>query len=298
MSEVLDPSASTSAAFNRKAFVNAFVGLSAGAAAAGTAALAQSAADFGKPHAPIVAPDDPAITAEHVRLARPDAVLDAYAAWPKALNAATPGVVVHAVWGVDTSLRDDVRRFAKAGYLCIAPDLFTRSNPPSGDGTSDIGLFRPAAAALRDDVAAGDLSAARAWLGAKAARAKIGITGFCMGGGIALKQLIGTNAFAAASIFYGDVRPGTPRGAPTSAQTFAYVARITTPLRGNYGARDASIAPADVRTMFGLLRAPHELDIYPEAGHAFFDDTRPSYVATAATDAWTKTLTWFQRYLA
>jgi carboxymethylenebutenolidase len=298
MSEVLDPDASTSAAFNRKAFV----GLSAGAATAacaGTAAFAQSAADFGKPHAPIVAPDDPAITAEHVRLTRPDAVLDAYAAWPKALAAATPGVVmVHHIWGIDATLRDDVRRYAKAGYVCIAPALFTRSKPPSGDGADDIGLFRPAAAALRDDVAAGDLSAARAWVAEKAAQAKIGITGFCMGGGIALKQLIGTKTFAAASIFYGDVRPGTPRGAPTTAQTFAYVERITTPVRGNYGGRDTSIAPADVRTMFGLLRAPHELDIYPQAGHAFFDDTRPSYVATAAADAWTKTLAWFRRYLA
>jgi len=298
MSEVADPNASSSAAFNRKAFV----GLSAGAAAAasaGTAALAQSTADFGKPHAPIVAPDDPEITAEHVRLARPDAVVDAYAAWPSALAATTPGIVlVHHIWGVDTTLRDDVRRYAKAGYICIAPNLFARSNPPSGDGADDIALFRPAAAALRDDVVAGDIAAARAWVAAKAAQAKIGITGFCMGGGIALKQLIGSDAFAAASIFYGDVRPGTPRDAPTTPQTFAYVERITTPVRGNYGGRDTGIAPADVRTMFGLLRAPHELDIYPEAGHAFFDDTRPSYVATAAADAWAKTLAWFRRYLA
>jgi len=58
-------------------------------------------------------------------------------------------------------------------------------------------------------------------------------------------------------------------------------------LRDDVRARDTSIAPADVRTMFGLLRA-----------HAFFDDTRPSYVATAAADAWTKTLAWFRRYLA
>jgi len=69
-------------------------------------------------------------------------------------------------------------------------------------------------------------------------------------------------------------------------------------LRDDVRARDTSIASADVRTMFGLLRAPHELDIYPEAGHAFFDDTRPSYVATAAADAWTKTPAWFRRYLA
>ncbi len=240
MSDVPDPNGATSPAFNRKAFV----GLRAGAAAAVSAgaALAQSDADFGKPHAPIVAPDDPAISAQLVGLARPGVRLDAYAAWPKSTTATTPGIV--------------------------------------------------------DDVVTGDLLAARNWIVARAGRARIGITGFCMGGGYALKALIGSTAYAAASILYGDVRPGTPRGAPTTAETFAYAEKITTPVRGNYGERDTSIAPADVRTMFGRLRVPHELSIYPEAGHAFFDDTRASYVASAAADAWTKTLAWFHRYLA
>jgi len=297
MSEVLDPNSLTSAAFNRKAFV----GLSAGAAAAVSspgAALAQGAADFGKPHPPIVAPDDPAIIAQHVQLTRPDTTLDAYAAWPMSIAASTPGIVmVQHIWGVDSTIRDDVRRYAKAGYICIAANLYQRANAPSGDGTSDAALFRPAAAALKDDIVMGDLLAARSWILAKAAQAKIGVTGFCMGGGIALKQLIGTTDYAAASIFYGDVRPGTPRDAPTTSDTFAYVAKITTPVRGNYGERDKSIAAADVRSMFALLRPPHDLSIYPEAGHAFFDDTRSAYVATAAADAWTKTLAWFHTYL-
>jgi carboxymethylenebutenolidase len=298
MSDLLDPTVSTSAAFNRKAFV----GLSASAAAAlssSGAAFAQDPATFGKPHAPIVGPDNPAIFAAQVQLARPDTTLDAYAAYPKNLTPTTPGVVmVQHIWGVDSTIRDDVRRYAKAGYVCIAASLYGRSNAPTGDGTSDISLFRPAAAALEDDVVRGDLLAARQWIVEKAMHAKIGITGFCAGGGIALKQLIGTTDYAAASIFYGDVRPGTPRDAPTTSDTFAYTAKITAPVRGNYGGRDTSIAPADVRAMFALLKPPHELSIYPEAGHAFFDDTRASYVPTAAADAWTKTLAWFGKYLA
>jgi len=297
MADPLDPTAATSSAFNRKAFV----GLSAGAAAAvstAASALGQTNADFGKPHPPIVAPDDPAIQTERVQLARPDTLLDAYAAWPKNRSSTTPGIVmVQHIWGVDSTIRDDVRRYAKAGFLCIAPDLYARSNAPSGDGTSDIALFRPAADALKDDVVKGDLLAARGWIALQAAQAKIGITGFCNGGGRALKQLIGTTNYAAASIFYGDVRPGTPRSAPTGPDTFAYTAQISTPIRGNYGERDMSIAAADVRAMFATLGVPHELSIYPEAGHAFFDDTRASYVATAAADAWTKTLAWFGRYL-
>jgi carboxymethylenebutenolidase len=295
--DLLNPTTSTSAAFGRRVFV----GLGAGAAAVAISPLGALAADetaFGKPHPPIVAPDDPAIVAQHLTLQRPDTALDAYAAWPKDVGASTPGIVmVQHIWGVDSTIRDDVRRYAKAGYICIAPDLYARSKAPSGDGTSDIELFRPAASALDDAVLRGDLLAGRAFITAKAPQAKIGITGFCMGGGIALKALIGTSDYLAASIFYGDVRPGTARGAASGPDTFAYAKSITAAVRGNYGERDSSIAADDVRALFAQLTAPHELDIYPQAGHAFFDDTRKSYVASAASDAWTKTLAWFGRYL-
>jgi carboxymethylenebutenolidase len=83
----------------------------------------------------------------------------------------------------------------------------------------------------------------------------------------------------------------------TATDTFAYTAQISTPIRGNYGERARRIAAADVRAMFATLAVPHELRIYPAAGHAFFDDTRASYVTTAAADAWTKTLAWFGPYL-
>jgi carboxymethylenebutenolidase len=205
--------------------------------------------------------------------------------------------MVQAIWGVDAQLRDTVRRYAKEGYLCIAPSLYQRSHPPSGDGRSDIAAFAPQAQALKDDVVMGDLLAGREWLRSKAAQSKIGITGFCMGGGIVIKQLIGSHAYDAASVFYGDVRPGVPRDAPTTPDTFAYAKQIATPVRGNYGARDTSIKPDDVRAMFAELSVPHSLDIYDDAGHAFFDDTRNRYVARAASDAWSKTLAWFHTYL-
>ncbi len=296
--DVLDPGSATSASFSRKLFV----GFTAGAAAtvaAPSRILAADTADFGKPHAPIVSPDDPAIVADHVVLARPDIALDAYVAWPKNVTATTPGIVlVQHIWGVDSTIRDDVRRYAKAGFICIAPALFMRSHPPSGDGSTDIDAFRPAAQALDDATVHGDLLAARSWILDKAPQAKIGITGFCMGGGIALKQLIGTTDYAAASIFYGDVRPGTARDAASGPDTFAYASRISAAVRGNYGERDTSISPVDVRSLFAVLRTPHELSIYQDAGHAFFDDTRKSYVPDAAADAWAKTLAWFRTYLS
>jgi carboxymethylenebutenolidase len=66
---------------------------------------------------------------------------------------------------------------------------------------------------------------------------------------------------------------------------------------GSFGARDTSIKPEDVRAMFARLSAPHDVKIYDEAGHAFFDDTRSSYVPSAAADAWARTLAWFKTYL-
>jgi len=297
MADVIDPTAPANAAFKRRVFV----GLGAGAAALGSsiaAALAQ-ADGFGKPHPPIVAENDPAIVVDRPALVRPDTTIDAYAAWPATITPATPGLVlVQAVWGIDAQLRDTVRRYAKEGFICIAPALYARKKPPSGDGVTDVSLFRPLAGGLDAGQVKGDLLAGRDWIRTKAARAKVGISGFCMGGGITIREIIADTDYGAAVAFYGDVLQGAPRDQPVSADTFAYAKKIATPLMGNYGARDSSIRPDDVRAMFAQLPVPHDVKVYDEAGHAFFDDTRQSYVASAAADAWTRTLGWLRHYLS
>ena len=118
-----------------------------------------------------------------------------------------------------------------------------------------------------------------------------------MGGGIALQQIIDSKRYAACSMFYGNVRPGVPSSDATTPAMFDFTSRITTPLMGSFGARDTSIKPEDVRAMFARLTVPHDVKIYDEAGHAFFDDTRSSYVPSAAADAWARTLAWFKQYL-
>jgi len=281
---------------------SAFVAVTAGATATfGTIATALAQAEgFGKPHAPIVAENDPAIRTSTIGLDRPNIKLNAYVAHPKNLTATTPGVViVHAIWGVDAQLRDTVRRYAKEGYFCIAPSLFQRTNPPSGDGLSDYTVFRASAGALNDEQVHGDLKAAYDAIRTHAAKSKIGVTGYCMGGGIALKQVIGNSDYGAASIFYGDVRPGTTdRKAPSTDATFDYAKRITTPLVGNWAGLDQGILPVDVREFEKHLTVAHDVKIYEGANHAFFDDTRGAYNAAAAADAWTRTLAWFKKYLS
>ncbi len=294
----IDPTKATSAALSRRGM------LSLGSGAAFFIGNARTAAaqttGFGQPHPPIVAEDDPAISVSRPQLRSvAPTPIGSYAATPRTVTSVTPGVVViQAIWGVDAQLRDVVRRFAKAGYIAIAPALFDRAGAPSGDGATDYTLFRNAAATMTTQgFVPTDILAAHDWIHTVAKDASLGITGFCMGGGIALQQIIDSKGFAAASIFYGDVRPGTARNAATTAATFDYTSRITTPVLGSYGARDTSIKAQDVTAMFARLRSPHAVKIYDEAGHAFFDDTRESYVPSAAADAWTRTLAWFHTYL-
>ncbi|HZO93763.1 MAG TPA: dienelactone hydrolase family protein [Candidatus Baltobacteraceae bacterium] len=296
--DLSDPQNVDTADVSRRGFVK--LGTGAAFVVASTGDAAAQTAEFGKPHPPIVAEDDPAIVVSRPRLVpQAGTPIGAYAAQPRSVTATTPGVVViQQIWGVDTQIRDVVRRLAKAGYVAIAPQLFDRVNAPNGDGATDVAPFQAAAARMTDEgLVPTDVIAARDWIRTQARDAKVGITGFCMGGSIVLQSIIGSKAFAAASMFYGSVRPGTPSKDPTTPSTFDFTSRTTTPLMGSFGARDTSINPDDVRAMFARLTVPHDVKIYDEAGHAFLDDTRPRYVPTAAADAWRRTLAWFHTYL-
>lgn len=266
-----------------------FAGIAAGAAATVTMSartLAQAQAQYGHPHAPIVSEDDPAITIDRAQLRRPDGVVNAYAAYPKSIRANTPGIVIAMhIWGVDDQIRDTVRRFAKAGFMCIAPDLYSRMNAPSGDGSTDVDTFKPFAAQLQRKQYDGDMRAAGLHLLVKAPQGKHGVVGFCMGGHLALIQAIDNgDVFAAVAPFYGAVKDIDPL-------------EIHIPVCGSYGEKDGSIPADDVRAWRGLLRVPNDVRVYPSAGHAFFDDTRSSYVASAADDAWKRTIKFFSETL-
>lgn len=276
----VDPTRATSDAFNRRTFV----GLAAASAAASAVALAGDT--LGKPHPPLVAEDDPSIVIDRPTFKQADGTIGAYAARPKNATTATPGVVVvmH-IWGVDAQIRDVVRRLATAGYAAIAPDLYGRLAAPSGDGVTDIGVFRPFARKLDREQFDGDVREAASWLRSKSPKGKVAAMGFCMGGALTLVQAIDNGDVLAAAVpFYGAVADVDPN-------------KIHVPICGSYGERDTSIPPADVRAFRDKLRVPNDVKIYPEAGHAFFDDTRGAYVASAAHDAWSRTLTFFKEHL-
>ena len=303
MSEQIDPQNSTSSAFNRRSFALLSAGI---AATAVTAASASAQGDgFGGPHAPVVAENDPAIAVSRPQIHYGSRAVDSYYAAPQNATRATPGVVVvQAIWGIDAQLRDVVRRLAKAGYIAIAPDLYTGLGAPSGDGMSDVTPFREVSAKLADDQVDADLAAAADFIrsGSGGQAERIGVIGFCMGGAITLRQAVdSTTKFSAVSVFYGKVRYGTTsnNGAITPI-ALAYAEDIAVPVCGSWGARDTSILAADVHALENRLtelKKPHDTRVYDEAGHAFFDDTRSTYVATAATDAWARTLAYFAQHL-
>ncbi len=279
----VDPTQPASERLSRRVFV----GISGAATVAASApVLAQE--PLGQPHPPLVVENDPAVVIEHVELKPPDgAVISGYAAWPVGARPGTPSVVVimH-IWGVDTSIRDVVRRLAKAGFAAIAPDLYARFGAPSGDGQTDYTIFRPYAQRLDPKQWLGEVRAAAQWLASKFAGTKIGIMGFCMGGRLALTAAVeGGDLFSVVAPFYGDVAHVDPKA-------------IFIPVCGSYGGRDSSIPAANVRAFAASLTVPNDVKIYDEAGHAFFDDQRASYVASAAEDAWKRTIACFEKYLS
>lgn len=284
MGDTIDPTKSTSPNMNRRAFAGISLGVATTTGIAGIPAAAQQL--LGHPHPPIVAEDDPAITVEHVQLRRPDGMVAAYAAYPAVVRAYTPGVVVSMhIWGPDAQMRDVVRRLAKAGYCAIVPDLYSRFGAPSGDGDSDAEHFKPYAGKLDRKQYDGDLRAGALHLLSKSPEGKHAVMGFCMGGHLALQQAIdNADVFRAVVPFYGAVKDIDPMD-------------VHMPVCGSYGERDTSIPADDVRAWKNALRVRNDIRIYPTAGHAFFDDTRPSYVPAAAEDAWKRTLLFFKEIL-
>jgi carboxymethylenebutenolidase len=279
----------------------AFMGGSAAVLAAAQALPADAqAVEFGKQHPPIVSETDPSLTTMHVTLTRPDATIGAYVAMPKTITANTPGIVMSAhIWGIDAQYRDLARRFAKLGYIVIGPGIFDRSNPPNGDYSSDIGAMGPGVTALyAGNKITGDLLAGHAWIRERAPKAKIGLYGNCMGGGIALQAAAASgNAYAAVAELYGYVRTDRKVSEPPPADAYDWAPKVSAATIGFYGGADTGINPVDVAAAFGKIAGPHDFTVYPDAPHAFLDDTRGTYHAGPATDAWSKMNAWYEKYL-
>jgi carboxymethylenebutenolidase len=196
-----------------------------------------------------------------------------------------PGVVViHEIHGLNENIRDIAGRFASSGYAALAVDLFSSANRVLCMARIFHGML---ISPLKNGVVA-DLQAGLDYLGAfpEVDRTRLGAVGFCMGGSFALQLACTVDGLRAASVFYGQ----NPR--PLEA-----VARAC-PIVGNYPERDFTASAArQLEPVLERYHVPHDIKIYPGARHSFFNDQGPAYQAEAATDAWARTLAFFNTYL-
>ena len=191
-------------------------------------------------------------------------------------------IVIQEWWGLNDHIKDVANRFAVEGYVALAPDLY------HGVVTTEPDEARKQAMELGTADAVAEIQAAIDFLkGQEMVNGRFGIVGFCMGGGLVLQTAANSVDILAAVPFYG-----TPLSASQAAQ-------VTAPVLSFLGTRDG-IPASGYETMHATLAeagVPNKFQLYDGAQHAFFNDTRASYDAAAAADAWQQTLTWFKTYL-
>jgi len=217
-----------------------------------------------------------------------DYSMPVYEARPASGGPAPIVVCISEIWGVHEWIRDCTRRFAKEGYYAIAPELFKREG---GVGhIQDVQEILKIVLAVPRKQVLGDVAAAVDWAkkrpGARADR--VGVTGWCWGGST-VYQVAATNPdIKAAVAWYGPPARPYP-DTPNPVTGFDVAKDIKMPFLGLYGEKDQSPKPEDVKKFEELVKQVNknaEFFIYPDAGHGFFADYRPSYNAAAATDAW------------
>jgi carboxymethylenebutenolidase len=226
--------------------------------------------------------------------------LPAYRAAPAGAVGAPVVLVVSEIFGVHEHIADVARRFAKLGYLAIAPDLFVRQG--DAKAVTDMArLMSDIIAKVPDAQVMGDLDASVAWAKSQGGdTSKLGVTGFCWGGRITWLYSAHNPAVKAGVAWYGRLV-----GAPTALQPKHPVdiaAQLRAPVLGLYGGADTGIPAASIDQMKAALSAgspaaqQSRFVVYPDAPHAFHADYRPSYRQPAATDGWQRCLAWFKAY--
>lgn len=231
--------------------------------------------------------DDPDITTETVTYASPDGhgEVRAYLVRPAGVAEAPGVVVVHENRGLNPYIEDVARRVAKSGFVALAPDGLSSVGGYPGD--DDAG--RELQAKVDPEKLMNDFFAAVTTLmDHPATTGRVGITGFCYGGGVANAAAVAIPELAAAVPFYG-------RQAPA-----ADVPRINDPILLHFAELDTRINegwPAYEAALKAEGKV-YEAHIYPGVNHGFHNDTTPRYDEAAATLAWDRTIDWFRRYLA
>ncbi len=273
-----------SSTFSRRGFVQAAVG--SGFAAAVLPVTAQT-----------IKTDSEGLTVGEVTIPVGDFKMPAYRAQPAGKTNLPVILVASEIFGVHEHIADIARRFAKLGYLAIAPELFVRQGDAQSYGEI-AKLVSEVIAKTPDAQVMGDLDACVAWAKANGGDAsKLGITGFCWGGRTTWMYTAHNPAVKAAVAWYGPVARSYYAGDKTALDV---AASIKAPVLGLYGAADGGIPNDTVEKMMAALKAAgnttSELVLYPDTPHAFHADYRPSYRKAQAEDGWKRATAWFKTH--
>lgn len=222
----------------------------------------------------------------------------AYVARPAGKSNLPVVLVVSEVFGVHEYIADTARRFAKAGYMAIAPELFMRQGDPTKYNVI-ADLIREVVSKVPDAQAMADLDGMVAWAGKNGGDvSKVAVTGFCWGGRITWLYAAHSKSVKAGVAWYGRLV-----GAPNDLQPknpVDLVASINGPVLGLYGGADTGIPLDTVERMKTALKdgsaaaKKSEFVVYDGAPHAFHADYRPSYRKEPADDGWKRCLDWFK----
>jgi carboxymethylenebutenolidase len=239
-----------------------------------------------------VQPTDPRIKEETLAVKGVDGVsLISYAARPATGKPAGGILVVHENRGLQPHIKDVVRRVATAGFTGLSIDLLSRDG--GADKLSDQASYAAALARRAVPDMVSDLQQALTVLRNTGVGKKVGITGFCFGGGMVWNTLDAGATVEAAVPFYGP-KPADITGlSSTRAAVFAVYAEQDTAITATRDQMDAALTAAQAKPG----GQPHQIMVYPGVGHAFHNDTGARYNAVQAEAAWVATVEWFRKYV-
>lgn len=269
------------ARMDRRGFV--VTALGAGFALAAQPIMAQTA----------IKTDTTGLTAGEIRIGE----LPAYRAMPAGGRNLPTILVVSEIFGVHEYIADVCRRLAKLGYLAIAPELFFRHGDPR-KMTNVQEILSTIVAKVPDREVLADLDACAAWAAKNGGDpARLGITGFCWGGRITWLYAAHNPNVKAGVAWYGRIDGEVNERTPQWPLDIA--GKIEGAVLGLYGGKDQGIPLDDVEAMKAALAKAggrSQIHVYPEAGHAFHADYRPTYRKEAAEDGWQRMQAWFREH--
>jgi carboxymethylenebutenolidase len=247
--------------------------------------------------------DEAGLIAAAVSIPEASGPLPAYLARPQGPGRHPAVLVISEVFGVHAYIQDICRRFAKLGFVAVAPAFFFRA--PGGDQLPTLTDFTQIMGVVQTahlEQVMGDVAATLAWLKAQpfVDASQMVETGFCWGGGQSWMVAARFPELKAAVAWYGPLaHPPAGKGEPGRPYPIDVAGRLKVPVLGLYGGQDKGISAADIAAMREAMAAAHSPDqiiVYPEAQHGFHADYRASYDPAAARDGWRRMLDFFQAH--